>query len=75
MDLAIANTMFSKDEAKKIMYESSGSKTVFDYILVSECDHAKLKDVKVIPGEACITQNRLLVSVTQLGAKIKKKKK
>ena len=38
-----------------------------------ECDHAKLKDVKVITGEACITQHRQLVSVAQLGAKIKKK--
>ena len=40
-------------------------------ILVRECDRAKLKDVKVIQGEACITQHRLLVRVAQLGAKIK----
>ena len=75
MDLVIANTMFNKDEAKKITYESGGCKTVVDYILVRECDRAKLTDVKVIPGEACIPQHRLLVSVAHLGARIKKKRK
>src|SRR5271157_3973624 len=67
--------MFNKDEAKKITYESGGCKTVVDYILVRECDRAKLTDVKVIPGEACIPQHRLLVSVAHLGARIKKKRK
>ena len=61
MDLVIANTMFNKGEAKKITYESGGCKTV-----VRESDHAKLKDVKVIPGEACIPQHRLLVCVAHL---------
>ena len=75
MDLVIANTMFNKGEAKKITYESGGCKTVVDYILVRECDCAKLKDVKVITGEACIPQHRLLVSVAHLGARIKKKRK
>jgi hypothetical protein len=54
MDLVIANTMFNKGEAKKITYESGGCKTVVDYIMVRESDHAKLKDVKVIRGDACI---------------------
>ena len=75
MDLVIANTMFIKGEAKKITYESGGCKTVVDYILVRESDRAKLKDVKVIPGEACIPQHKLLVSVAHLGAKINKKRK
>ena len=60
---------------KKITYESGGCKTVVDYILVRESDRAKLKDVKVIPGEACIQQHKLLVSVAHLGAKINKKRK
>ena len=46
-----------------------------DYILVTESDRAKLKDVKIIPGEASIQQHKLLVSVAHLGAKIKKKEK
>ena len=46
-----------------------------DYILVKESDRAQLKDVKVIPGEACIPQHKLLVIVAQLGAKIKKRRK
>ena len=75
MDLVIANTMFNKSETKKITDESGGCKTVVDYILVRERDRAKLKDVKVIPGEACIPQHKLLVSVAQLGAKIKTKRK
>jgi len=63
----------NKGEAKKITYELGGCKTVVDYILVRASDRAKLKDVKVIPGEACIPQHRLLDSVAHLGAKIKKK--
>ena len=46
-----------------------------DYILVRESDRAKLKDVKVIPGEACIPQHKLLVSVAHLGVKTKKREK
>ena len=42
-----------------------------DYILVRGSDRTKLRDVKVIPGETCITQHRLLVSVAQIGAKVK----
>ena len=75
MDLVIANTMFNKSETEKITYESGGCKTVVDYIRVRESDRAKLKDVKVISGEACIPQHKLLVSVAHLGAKIKKKRK
>ena len=67
--------MFNKGEAKKITYESGGCKTVVDYILVRKSVRAKLKDVKVIPGEACIPQHKLLVSMAQLGAKIKTKRK
>jgi len=74
MDLVIANTMFSKDEAKKITYESGGCKTVVDYILVREYDRTKLKDVKTFPGEACIAQHRQLVNVEQIGTKIKKER-
>ena len=55
--------------------ESGWCKTVVDYILVRESDRAKLKDVKVITGEACTLQHRLLVSVVHLGAKTKKKRK
>jgi len=75
MDLVIANTLFKKGEAKKITYESGGCKTMVDYILVRDSDRAKLKDIKVIPGEACIPKHRLLVSVAHLGAKIKKTRK
>ena len=60
--------MFNKSETKKITYESGGYKTMVDYILVRESDRAKLKDVKVIPGVACIPQHRLLVSVAHLGS-------
>ena len=75
MDLVITNTMFNKGEAKKITYESDWCKTVVDYILVRESDRAKLKDVKVVTGAACIPQHRLLVSVAHLGANTKKKEK
>ena len=57
MDLVVANTMFNKGEAKKITCELQWAQAVVDYILVRECDRAKLKDVKVSPGETSIIQH------------------
>ena len=41
-----------------------------DYMLVKGCDRAMVKDVKVIPGEACIPQHKLLICVVHLKAKV-----
>ena len=44
-------------------YESGGRKSQIDYILVRRSELSTVKDVKVIAGEECIQQHRLLVCV------------
>jgi len=43
------NIWFKKDDEKLITYESGGSKTAIDYILIGK--EEKVKNVKAIPGE------------------------
>ena len=61
-DVVIQNTMFKKDREKKITYKSGGAETQVDYIMLKRHREMKVKDCKVIPGEACIPQHRMLVA-------------
>jgi hypothetical protein len=74
LDLIVANTWFTKAESKKITYESGGSRTVVDYVLVRRRDRAMVKDVTVVPGEACLTQHKLIVCRIKLNEVVKKRK-
>src|SRR5579864_5301661 len=44
LNLILANTWFTKAESKKITYESSGSKTIVDFVLVRRRDRSMVKD-------------------------------
>jgi len=55
--------MFSKEDAKKITFDSGGNNSQIDYILMRKADSKLVRDVKVIAGEPCLTQHRLLVCV------------
>lgn len=60
-DLVIANTFFTKETQKLVTYGSGNIKTTVDYVLLRRQDLKDVKDVKVIPGEECISQHKLLV--------------
>ena len=60
--MVIQNTMFKKDREKKITYKSGGAETQVDYIMLRRHREMKVKDCKVIPGEAFIPQHRVLVA-------------
>jgi hypothetical protein len=47
---------------------------VVDYVLVRRKDLAAVKDMKVIPGEACLLQHKLLVCVLKLKASANRRK-
>ena len=49
-----------------ITYQSGNSKSQIDYILVRKRDLKSVKDVKVIPGEECTPQHKLLVCDLEL---------
>ena len=60
-DLVIANTWFTKTKNQLITFKSGNSESQIDYILT---DRRHLKDIingKTIPGEAVVSQHRLVV--------------
>ena len=75
MKLIILNTWFTKNELKKVTYESEGNKTVVDYMLVRRCDLVKVTDINVIGTEECVKQHKLLVCKIDLHESVKKMKK
>jgi hypothetical protein len=74
-ELCVVNTWFTKEESKKVTYESGGTRTVVDYVLVRRKVLSAVKDMKVIRGEACLTQHKLLVCVLDVKACLKRKRK
>ena len=61
LNLVIGNTWFTREEEKLVTYESGGIKSVIDYVLVEKKDWGQVQNVKVISGEVCMTQHKLLV--------------
>src|SRR6266516_668899 len=75
MKLVVLNTWFTKNEPKKVTYESGGNNTVVDYMLVRKCDLAKVTDINVIGSEECVKQHKLSVCKIELKECVKKRKK
>ena len=71
-DLVVANTFFTKETQKLVTYESGGVSSVVDYMLARKND---MKDVKVIPGEECVSQHKLVVMDMRIKRNTKKKAK
>ena len=61
LDMVAGNTFFKKDDEKLITYKSGNCATVIDYVVVQKEVMKKVKDIKVIPGEECFSQHRLLI--------------
>ena len=59
--LAITNTFFRKNKSRFITFSSRGNHTQIDFILVRRAKLKNIKDTKLISGEECITQPKLLV--------------
>jgi hypothetical protein len=59
--LVVGNSWFLKKDNHLITYDTKGAKTQVDYILLKRRDLKRVKNIKVIPGEECATQHRLLV--------------
>lgn len=58
--LKILNTLFKKDREKYITYKSGGAETQLDLVIVKRMRGLCVLDCKAIPGEACLTQHRLV---------------
>ena len=61
LNLVICNTLFMKQESKLVTYVAGSAKSTVDYIMVSQGDKVKVRNVKVIPNEGCVPKHKLLV--------------
>ncbi|KAK4329584.1 hypothetical protein Pmani_000059 [Petrolisthes manimaculis] len=61
LNMVVCNSKFKKRLSHLITYSSGGTSSQIDYFLVSRKDWKFVRDVKVIPGEECISQHKLLV--------------
>ena len=59
-NLVILNSLLKKRESHLVTYQSSKNQSQIDYILVKWQNIKLMRDVKVIPNERCITQQRNL---------------
>ena len=59
--LLVGNTQFIKRKSHLITYHSGDNDTQIDYVLYPKSFCGMVTNVKVIPGEACASQHRLLV--------------
>ena len=66
----VANTYFMKEMQKLVTYELSEVRTVVHYVLARKNN---MKDVKVIPGEECVSQHKLVVMDVRIKRSTKKK--
>ena len=70
-DMVIGNTYFKKDHENLISYKSGRHATAVDYILMEKGDLKMIGDVKVIIGEECFAQHKLLVMDMKWNKKVK----
>ena len=61
-ELVVGNSWFKKKFEHLVTYQSGDCKTRIDYILYKRSFRKMVSNVKVIVGEECATQHRLVVS-------------
>ena len=61
VDLVIANTWFTKTRNQLITFKSGNSESQIDYILTNRRSLKYIINCKTIPGEAAVSQHRLVV--------------
>ena len=74
MGMAVVNTWFRKSNSRKVTYESGGSKTVVDYVLLRKEERKLVRDVMFIPSEACIPQHKLMICVVGFCGQVGRRK-
>ena len=61
MDLMIGNTWYKKRGEHLITYASGGARSQINYLLTRREHKHIVKDYKIIPGEAVVSQHKLVV--------------
>ena len=71
-DLVITNTFFTKCDSQLLTFRSGNACSQIGYILVRKSDFKSVRDVKVIGGEECVSQHKLLVGDIELNTSFSK---
>ena len=74
-DLLVGNTQYIKRDSHLITYCSGDNKSQIDYVLYPRSFRRSMTNVKVIPGEECASQHRLLVCDFKVHIPPQKKRK
>jgi len=61
LKLVICINLLMKQESQLMTYAAGSFKSTVDYIIVRQEDKAKVRNVKVIPNEECVSKHKLLV--------------
>ena len=72
-NLMLINTLFTKRRSHLITYSSGQNESQIDFILTTKRNRKMVEDCKVIPGEAVVSQHRLLVADIKIGKKKRNK--
>ena len=72
--MVVCNTFFKKEDSKQITYKSGDNRSMIDYRMIRKTDRCLVKDVKVISGEVCVPQHRLVIGRLVKPMKPQKKK-
>ena len=59
LSLVLCNTYFKKDPKYYITFASGGNVSLIDFILVRDSMRKAVANIKVFPGEKCVSQHRL----------------
>ena len=71
-DLVVTNTLFTKPDNHLVTYRSGKACSQIDFILVRRPDLKCARDVKVIGGEECVSQHKLLICDLELNTSFSK---
>ena len=74
LDMVVSNTFFKKQDSRTITYESGGCKSAIDFDLGRKAERSAIRDIKVINGEACIMQHKLVIGIVRLDERVQHKK-
>ena len=66
VELIVVNTCFKRQKNNLATYVSGSTVNTIDYLLLRRCERQIRKNIKIIAGEECVSQRRLLVGDASL---------
>ena len=71
-NLRVMNSYYQKWREHLTTHKSGGCETQIDYVMCRRHEELRMKNYKVIPGEVCLTQHRLLWAEVEIRGRKKR---